>query len=68
MKMQTSNIPIKGQTGTWYVIDEGHYKGRKVFLLESELYGEDAACLVVGVGMNIIMDDVWNGLSELEAL
>ena len=55
----SGGIEITGHKGTWYVIDEGDYKitqdvdGKPetltahLFLLESELYGDEAACLIV---------------------
>lgn len=37
-----------------------------LFLLESELYGEDAAGLIVNDEKQIVMEDVWNGFDDLE--
>ena len=63
--MEKSNLKIKGHIGTWYVIDESHYKGKKVFLLESENFGDDAPCLIIDNDCNLIMQDVFNGFDEL---
>lgn len=71
-------IEIAGHEGTWYIIDEGDFQitpdvdGKPetltahLFLLESELYGEDAAGLIVNDEKQIVMEDVWNGFDDLE--
>lgn len=64
--MKKDNIKINGHTGTWYVIDESFYHGEKVYLLEHETYGDEAACLIVNEKLEIILEDVWNGFSDLE--
>ena len=63
--MKKENIKIKGYRGTWSVIDETIYKGKKVFLLEHEYYGDMTQSLIVDEKLNIILDDVWNGFDEL---
>lgn len=62
------NITINGHQGTWYVIAEGCHKGSKVFLLEHETYGDEAACLIVNSSGHVIMDDVYNGFDDLKYL
>ena len=74
----SGGIEITGHKGTWYVIDEGDYKitpdvdGKPetltahLFLLESELYGDEAACLIVNEEKQIVLEDVWNGFDDLE--
>lgn len=74
----SDNIKIDGHEGTWYIIDEGDFQitpdvdGKPetltahLFLLESELYGEDAAGLIVNDEKQIVMEDVWNGFDDLE--
>lgn len=66
--MQKENIKIKGHIGTWYVIDETEWNGEKLFLLEHETYGDEAACLIVNEKLEIILEDVWNGFDDLEYL
>lgn len=43
-------------------------EGEKVFLLEHETYGDEAACLIVNENLEIILEDVWNGFDDLEDL
>lgn len=59
-------IKIPGYIGTWYVIDESVWNGRKVFLLEHEEYGDETEHLIVDDDMDLVLDDVWNGFSDLE--
>lgn len=66
--MQKENIKIEGHIGTWYVIDETEWKGKRVFLLEHETFGDEAACLIVNEKLEIILEDVWNGFDDLEDL
>lgn len=63
--MKKEGIKIEGHKGTWYIINESYYKGRKVFLLESEQYGEDAAALIVDKNLRIIQEGVFNGFNDL---
>lgn len=64
--MKKDGIKINGHRGRWYVVDESYWKGEKVFLLENETYGDEAAHLIVNEKLEIIMDDVWNGFDDLE--
>ena len=78
LSWNSDGIEIAGHKGTWYVIDEGDFQitpdvdGKPetltahLFLLESELYGEDAAGLIVNDEKQIVMEDVWNGFDDLE--
>lgn len=62
----SDGIRINGHRGTWYVIDTTYFRGQRVFLLEHETYGDMAAGLIVDRTGNIILDDVWNGFTDLE--
>lgn len=64
--MKQDKIKIKGHIGTWYVIDETYFNGKKLYLLEHEIYGDEAAELIVDENLYIVMDDVWNGFSDLD--
>jgi hypothetical protein len=66
--MEKDHITVDGHIGTWYVIDEGFYKGKQVYLLEHEKYGDEAACLIIDKDYNILLDDVRNGFDDLELL
>ncbi len=64
LDLDSDNIEIEGYTGTWYVIEAEHIKGKDLFLLESEYYGDEAACLIVDGKKNLVMDDVHNGFAD----
>lgn len=64
--MQKDRIKIEGHVGTWYVIDESIWNGKKVYLLEHEQYGDSAANLIVDESLKVLADDVWNGFEELD--
>ena len=65
----SDNIKISGYKGTWYVIDVWPKESEHpVFLLESELYGEDALCLIVDEDKQILMSDVSMGFEEYKQL
>ncbi len=64
---QSDNIDIDGHIGTWYVIDSAVIDGKSLYLLESEIYGDEAACIIVDESKNIIMSDVWNGFDDYQA-
>lgn len=69
--MKTEGIKIKGYTGTWYVVDERVQEGQSYYLLESEIYGDEAPALIVTKSLTsgelvITVSDVQNGLTELD--
>lgn len=66
--MQKEGIKIEGHFGKWHVIDESEYNGEKVYLLEHDTYGDDAAGLIVNEDLKVILDDAWNGFNDLEYL
>ena len=63
--MEKSKIKVKGHTGTWSVIEESYFKGQKVYLLEHERWGDEAANLWVDKDLNILIEDSYNGILDL---
>lgn len=60
-------IKVEGHKGTWYSIDEYFYCGKHYYIMESEQYGEDAACIAIDAKTHIlILDDIWNGTNDLK--
>jgi hypothetical protein len=60
-------IVINGHNGTWYVIDEKEtVPYGMVYLLEHEVYGDMSPCLIVDANLKVLVDDVYNGLEELD--
>lgn len=64
--MQRDGIRIEGHVGRWYVIDETERDGQRLYLLEHETYGDDAAGLIVDENLKVVLDDVWNGFADLD--
>lgn len=63
---KSTGIKIKNHIGTWYVIDWKFDKGRYLFLVESERFGDSAANIIISGTGKVIMEDVWNGFEELK--
>lgn len=68
IRATTDHIKIENHVGKWYVVDESYHNGEKVFELEHETYGDEAAHLIVNKNGKVILDDVWNSFSDLELL
>ncbi len=67
----SEHVTVHGHRGKWYVVDDGWFKKSDddpihVFLMEHETYGDTAACIIVDEDINLIMEDVYNGFSDLE--
>ena len=66
------SIEVCGHYGKWYVIDEASFVNVEedriecLFLLEHELYGDEAACIIVNEEGELVAEDIWNGFSDLE--
>ena len=59
-------IKVEGHKGTWYVVDEAVYEGRQMYMLEHETYGDGVAWIIVDSDLNIVLEDVYDGWSDLE--
>lgn len=59
-------IKVEGHIGKWYVIDEKEYDGKTLYLVESEIYGDEAACLIIDEDFNLVADDIWNGFDDYD--
>ena len=57
-----SDIRLKGLEGTWYVIDERP----GLYLLESEIYGDERPCVITDDKFNVILPNVHNGWFDYE--
>ncbi len=63
----SDNIKLTGRIGTWYVVDETIYLGRKVFLLEHEEYGDETEALAVLEDGRVVCDEIYdNWLGHLD--
>lgn len=64
--MQKVNIKVEGHRGTWYVINEKEYNGKKLFFLEHERYGDEAAGIIIDEDGKLIAEECWNGFNDYE--
>ncbi len=75
----SDGIRVTGHIGTWHVVDEGRFvwtedrprrKPKSVhahmFLLEHDIYGDEAAGVIVDENGHLVLEDVWNGFGDLE--
>jgi hypothetical protein len=58
-------IKIEGYIGTWHIIETSWFHCMKVALLEHDKYGDETPCLIVNEHLDIIMDEVYNGFSDM---
>lgn len=77
IKRGSTNVPINGYKGTWYVIDsqficsalvEGYGKldSEYIYLLEHEEYGDETAHLIVNELGTVVIDEVYNGFGDFD--
>lgn len=62
---KSEHVKVDGHRGRWYVIAESWHNSKRVFLLEHERYGDEAACVIVDEAGRLILDEVWNGFEDL---
>jgi len=63
----SEHICIEGHVGTWHIIGERDSERHgKLFLLEHDAYGDDAACLIVNEIGKILVLNVYNGFLDYE--
>ena len=67
--MKKNNIKLKGYYETFYIISDTvmDIKGtlKRVYLLESEIYGDEVPCIIIDGDYNVIMGNVYNGFDDL---
>ena len=67
--MKKNNIKLKEYYGTFYIISDTvmDIKGtlKRVYLLESEIYGDEVPCIIIDGDYNVVLDNVYNGFDDL---
>ncbi len=67
---KVGGVRIAGYSGTWEVVDSfGHryFPFTTLFVLESSLYGDEVAHVIVDRDGNLILENVWgDGYEEIE--
>lgn len=61
-------IKIKGRKGTWYVVSEREYPNVTYYLVESEIYGDEAEWLLIDSDFNLVADGIYNGWDDVDYL
>jgi hypothetical protein len=64
--MKQEGIKVIGHKGTWYVIDEAIRFSKPLYLLEHELYGDEAACVIIDEDGILWLENVHNGFDDLD--
>jgi hypothetical protein len=64
--MKKDGIRFVGIYGAWYVIDSKVVNGQQLYLVESEVFGDEAPCIIIDENYNIIQNDVYNGFDEIQ--
>lgn len=59
-------IKIKGRIGTWYVVSEREYPSGTYYLVESEIYGDEAEWLLIDSDFNEIVSEIYDGWDTVE--
>ena len=61
-------IKIKGRKGTWYVVSEKEFPTGTYYLVESEIWGDEAEWLLIDSDFNEVADEIYNGWEDVEYL
>jgi len=62
--MAKQNVRVDEHRGTWYEVDSTIILGRKLYLMEHEFYGDEAANIIIDENEKLVMSDVWNGFQD----
>jgi len=65
MAIAKDNIKVEGHKGTWYKIGHTRKASKTFYLLEHEIYGEDANHIAVDSEGKLILEDITDGMTEL---
>lgn len=64
--IKKEHIKIEGHKGTWYEIDNASYYGKTLYLMESEVYGDEAPCIIINNDNEIMAQEIYDGFLELD--
>ena len=59
-------IKIEGRIGTWYVVGEKEFPTGTYYLVESEIYGDEAEWLLIDSDYKVIADEIYDGWDSVE--
>ncbi len=64
IERNSTKIKVAGHSQTWHVVDETVIDGNPYFLLENDVYGNRAGCIILDQQGKLILDTVYDGFSE----
>lgn len=59
-------IKVEGRKGTWYVVSEREYPTGIYYLVESEIWGDEAEWLLIDSDYNEIAAEIYDGWDTVE--
>ena len=59
-------VRFKGYKGRWYVIDKTTWRGKRYYLFESTIWGDEAPAIITDETGKVLLDDVYNGFDDLK--
>ena len=62
--INTTDIILPTHRGKWYAIDSVTHNGREVFLLEHEIYGDEAYGVAVDAQGNVVCEEITDDFPE----
>lgn len=66
MKFTNGGFTIDGHKGTWSIIAMTYNRGRQLFLMEHERYGDEAAYIIIDNKGDLVLENSHNGFSDLD--
>ena len=61
-----TGIRVKEHRGSWYVVEEYSFYGRRYLLCEHEQFGEDAGWIAIDAETGLLeLDSIFNGIEDL---
>ena len=63
---KSDGIQVDGHVGKWYVVGSAFYRGKQVFEVEHESFGDEAAHLILDENGQLVKDEIWNSFRDLE--
>lgn len=64
MNMDTSGLAVAGHIGTWHTIDHMEVDGHTFWLMEHDIHGDEAACIIVDERGKLTISDVYGGFDD----
>ena len=60
------DLRIRGIRGRWHTVESRVYYGNRLWLLEEDNNGDEWPCIIVAENGDVVLDEAWNGWSDLD--